>query len=129
MWNVHPFPRVAVFLLQGPGRSAGALVLGAGMWSDRYGGDPARNEPAPLWAWLDCVPVEPHYGDRGRLIRQRPGDFPDHIVLGIPNRGAALVLTGREEVEALGPEPLSVHTAPDSPPVIVPVGQRYRLPT
>jgi len=63
------------------------------------------------------------------VIAEWASQLPGNIVLGIPNRGAALVLPGRGEVEALGPEPLSVHSAPDSPPVIVPVGQRYRLPT
>lgn len=105
------------------------MAFGVGMWSDRHSGDPARKEPVRLWAWLDRVLVEPHYGEREKLVWQRPADFPGHVVLRIPNQRTALALPGREEVEALGPEPLTVHTAPDSPPVTVPVGQRYRLPT
>lgn len=109
------------------GGSAGAMIFGAGMWSEWYSGDPAVKEAAPLWAWLDHVLIEPHYDEVGRLIWQHPAAYPGAIVLGIPSRAAALVLPGWEEVGALGPEPLSVHTAPDTPAHTIAVGQRYRL--
>lgn len=111
------------------GGSAGAMIFGAGLWSAWYSGDPAEKEAAPLWAWLDRVLVEPHYRHSERRIWQHhlPA-FPGVILLAIPSQSAALVVPGWEEVEALGPEPLSVHTAPDAPPLVVPVGQRYRLP-
>lgn len=110
------------------GGSAGAMIFGAGMWSDWYTGDPTQKESVALWAWLDGVVIEPHYDEVGRLIWQRPAASPGAIVLGIPSRGAALVLSGWEEVEALRPEPLSVHTAPETPPITISGGQRYRLP-
>lgn len=111
------------------GGSAGAMIWGAEAWSDWYSGDPARKEAVPLWAWLDRVLVEPHYRTAERRIWQHhlPA-FPGAVVLAIPSLGAALVLPGWEEVEALGPEPLALHTAPETTPITIAVGQRCRLP-
>lgn len=80
------------------GGNGGAMIFGAGMWSEWYSSDPAVKDAASLWAWLDRVLIEPHYDEVGRLIWQCPAASPGAIVLGIPSRGAALVLPGWEEL-------------------------------
>jgi cyanophycinase-like exopeptidase len=117
------------------GGSAGAMIFGAGATSDWYTGDPARLEPVRFWGWLDRVVVRPHFGgDSGAPpgasdsgLRDALRAFPGHIGLGIADAGAALVLPGWREVEALG-APLRVITAPDAPGVEVEIGGSYLFP-
>jgi cyanophycinase-like exopeptidase len=112
------------------GGSAGAIIWGAGAWDDWYTGDPARKEVVPLWAWLKRVVVDAHaqHETRRQWQRQCLAALPRCIGLGIPNKAAALVLPGWEEIESLGPEPFFVLPAADAPPLTVPVGERYRVP-